>query len=114
MIFAFTLLLPLLALAVWAFWRLSPQPPDPRPVLWFNWAVTILSLAICVAVVIYVRRTMTGATDHAWWPVVSAFYGLVAIPLCLAVGGGIRRLIFGARETSKPLEISQDLSKTRF
>ena len=114
MIFALTLLLPLLALAVWAFWRLSPQPADPRPVLWFNWTVTVLSLAICVAVVIYVRRTMTGSTDHAWWPVVSAFYGLVAIPLCLAVGGGIRRLIFGRREAAKPLEISQDLSKTRF
>ena len=62
MIFALTLLLPLLALAVWAFWRLSPQPADPRPVLWFNGVVTVLSLAICVAVVIYVRRTMTGST----------------------------------------------------
>ena len=114
MIFALTLLLPLLALAVWAFWRLSPKPPDPRTVLWFNWAVTVLSLAVCVAVVIYVRRTMSGAADHAWWPVVSAFYGLVAIPLCLAVGAGIRHLLFGAREPAKPLEISQDLSKTRF
>ena len=114
MIFALTLLLPLLALAVWAFWHLSPQPADPRPVRWFNWAVTGLSLAICIVVVVFVRRTMAGATDHAWWPVVSAFYGLVAIPLCLAIGGGIRRMIFGAREASRPLEISQDLSKTRF
>ena len=114
MIFALTLLLPLLALAVWAFWHLSPQPADPRPVLWFNWTATLLSLAVCVVVVIYVRRTMSSATDHAWWPVVSVFYGLAAIPLCLAVGAGIRRLVFGRREAAKPLEISQDLSKTRF
>lgn len=114
MIFALTLLLPLLALAVWAFWRLSPRPTNPRPVLWFNWAVTVLSLAICVAVVVFVRRTMAGSTDHAWWPVVSAFYGLVAIPFCLAVGGGIRRLLFGAREAAKPIEATRDLSNTRF
>ena len=85
-----------------------------KPVLWFNWTATVLSLVVCVALVIYVRRTMSSATDHAWWPVVSAFYGLVAIPLCLAVGAGIRRLVFGRREAAKPLEISQDLSKTRF
>ena len=54
MIFALTLLLPLLPLAVWAFWHLSPQPPDPLPVLLFNWPVTGLSLAISLAVVIYV------------------------------------------------------------
>ena len=51
MIFAFTLLLPLLALAVWAFWHLSPRPADPQPVLWFNWTVTVLSLVVCVALV---------------------------------------------------------------
>ena len=39
---------------------------------------------------------------------------MAAVPLWLAVAGGIRRLIFGARGPAKPLEISQDLSKTRF
>lgn len=114
MLFAVTLLLPLLALAVWAFWRLSPKPADPRPVRWFNWAVTVLSLVVCAALVIFVRNTMSEVADHAWWPVVSAFYGLVAVPLCLAVGGGIRRLVFGAREQAQPLEPPRDLSQTRF
>lgn len=114
MLFALTLLLPLLVLAVWAFWRLSPQPPDPRRVRWFNWTVMVLSVLVCAFVVIFVRRDMAGSADHAWWPVISAFYGLVAIPACLALGGLARRLIFGAREPAQPPEPPRDLSQTRF
>lgn len=114
MLFAASLLLPLLAVAFWLFWRLSPQRPDPKPVRLFNLAVILITLAAGGAVALAVRDSMAGSPDRAWWPVVAAFYTAVAIPLCLALGGGLRRLIFGARTPAKPLEVTRDLTNTRF
>jgi hypothetical protein len=36
MLFALSLLLPLMLIAVWIFWRLSPPPSGSRPVRLFN------------------------------------------------------------------------------
>ncbi|MEZ5615422.1 MAG: hypothetical protein R3E35_09415 [Rhodocyclaceae bacterium] len=115
MIFAVSLLLPLLVLAVWVFWRLSPRRPDPGPVRLFNFAAIALGVLLAAAIAFYVRQSMQEGTDRNMWPVVAAFYVMAVVPLWLAVAGGLRRLIFGSREPAKPLEISrQDFSKTRF
>jgi uncharacterized membrane protein len=114
MLFALSLMIPLLVLAVWVFWKLSPPRPEPGPVRAFNVAAIALGVVLAVAVAWYVRGTMADSTDHAMWPAIAAYYVMAVLPLWLAVAGGIRRLLFGAREPAKPLEISQDLSKTRF
>ena len=114
MLFAVSLMIPLLVLAVWVFWRLSPPRPAPGPVRAFNVAAIALGVALGGAVSWYVRGTMANSSDHGMWPAIAAYYVMAVVPLWLAVAGGIRRLIFGVREPSKPLEISQDLSKIRF
>jgi len=114
MLFALSLMIPLLVLAAWVFWRLSPPRPEPGPVRAFNIAATLLALVLAGAVSWYVRGTMAGTSDHGMWPAIAAYYVMAAVPLWLAIAGGIRRAVFGTREPSKPLEISQDLSKTRF
>lgn len=114
MLFAVSLMIPLLVLAVWVFWRLSPPRPAPGPVRAFNVAAIALGVALAAACAWYVRGTMANSSDHGMWPAIAAYYVMAVVPLWLAVAGGIRRLVFGAREPSKPLEISQDLSKIRF
>ena len=114
MLFAVSLMIPLLVLAIWIFWRLSPPRPDPMAVRVFNVGAIASSILLAGAVGFYVRQSMAGGTDIGMWPVVTAYYVMAVVPLWLAVAGGIRRLVFGARGPSKPLEISQDLSKTRF
>ena len=114
MLFAVSLMIPLLGFSVWVFWRLSPPRPDPTSMRVYNIAASVLGLLLAGGVAWYIRGSMAGGTDHGMWPVVTAYYVMAVVPLWLAVAGGIRRLIFGAREPSKPLEISQDLSKTRF
>jgi hypothetical protein len=114
MLFAVSLMIPLLVLAVWIFWRLSPPRPEAGPVRAFNAAAVVLALALAGGIAWYVQGSMAGGTDRGMWPVVTAYYVMAVVPLWLAVAGGIRRLVFGARGPSKPLEISQDLSKTRF
>jgi thiol:disulfide interchange protein len=114
MLFAVSLMIPLLVLAVWLFWRLSPPRPDARTLRAYNVGVCALALLLAAAIAWYVRGSMAESTDHGLWPLVTAYYVMAVVPLWLAVAGGLRRLIFGAREPVKPLEISQDLSKTRF
>ncbi|CAG0946525.1 MAG: hypothetical protein EFKGCFLK_02337 [Rhodocyclaceae bacterium] len=113
MLFAVSLLIPLLVLAVWIFWRLSPKPAAGA-LRAFNLGALALGLLLAVAVAFYVRASMADTADSKLWPAVAAFYMLAFVPLWLAVAGGLRRLVFGARAPAKPLEISQDLSKTRF
>lgn len=115
MLFAVSLLIPLLVLAVWVFWRLSPQGSSAGLLRAFNLGALVLGLLLAVAIAFYVRASMADTADRNLWPAVAAFYMMACIPLWLAAAAGIRRLLFGARGPSKPLEISrQDLSKTRF
>jgi thiol:disulfide interchange protein len=114
MLFAVSLLIPLLVLAVWIFWRLSPKRPDAGPVRAFNGGAIVLGLLLAGGVAWYVRDSMADSTDRNLWPAVAAYYVMAAFPFWLALAAGIRHAVFGAREPAKPLEISQDLSKTRF
>lgn len=114
MLFAVSLMIPLLGFSVWVFWRLSPPRPDPSAMRAYNIGASVLTLLLAGAIAWYVRDSMAAGKDHGMWPVITAYYVTAVVPLWLAVAGGIRRLLFGAREPAKPLEISQDLSKTRF
>lgn len=115
MLFAASLMIPLLVLAVWIFWRLSPKPAASGSVRAFNLGALVLGLLLVAAIAFYVRASMAETSDRGMWPVVAAFYVMAFVLLWLAFAGGIRRLFFGTREASRPLEISrQDLSKTRF
>jgi uncharacterized protein YhhL (DUF1145 family) len=114
MLFALSLLLPLLGFFFWLFWRLSPARPDPRPLRWFNLAAIVLALAVGAVTILQVRESMAAAADHTWWPVVAAFYMLAVIPLCLAFAGAIRHFLFRSNAPAKPPEPQRDLSQTRF
>lgn len=113
MLFALSLLLPLLLISLWLFFRFSPKRDNGRPVIWFNAVALALCVAICAWVVLAVRATMIGSNDQSWWALMALFYTLVTLPACLAVAAGLRHLIFRSKEKSKPLEV-RDLSQTRF
>lgn len=114
MLFALSLLLPLLAFFFWLFWRLSPARADPRPVRRFNLAAIAVALAAGAVAAWQVRANMAAAADHGWWPVVAAFYMLVVIPLCLVLAGAVRHFVFRSDAPAKPPEPPRDLSQTRF
>jgi multisubunit Na+/H+ antiporter MnhE subunit len=114
MLFALSLLLPLVVIAVWIFWRLSPQRPNPAPLRLFNVGAIVLGLLLAVGIAFYVRHYLSGTNESGKWPGVTAYYVATLFPLWLALAGGLRSLLFRGRGPAKPLEISQDLSKTRF
>jgi len=114
MVFPLTLLLPVLVLSLWLFWRLSPPRPDATPVRRFNAIAIILTLMIAALAAWYVRSTMMASSDHASWPLIAAFYLLGVIPMSLAVAGLVRKKLYGAKEAAKSLELTRDLTNTRF
>jgi hypothetical protein len=93
MILVLLIQLPLLLLAVWAFYRLSPVTPDQRGVRRFNTVVVLLGLGLCGLVAVKVYSDLLAGPDRAWWPVVSALYSLALFPGVLLVGGLIRNLV---------------------
>ncbi|MBX3648441.1 MAG: hypothetical protein KF853_01570 [Rhodocyclaceae bacterium] len=114
MVFALSLLLPMLAFSFWLFWRLSPQRVEAAPLRRFNLAAIALALLLGALLIWYVRSNMMTGSDRATWPLVAAFYLAGAIPLFLALAGLVRRKCYGSKEADKPLELTRDLSKTRF
>lgn len=114
MLFVLSLLVPLLVLSVWIFWRLSPPALRAGRLRAYNLAAVLLGLGLAAALAAYVRASLEPSGERALWPLVAAFYAMAFFPLWLALAGGLRRLLFGARPSAEPLQIHQDLSQTRF
>jgi len=116
MLFALSLLIPLLGFFFWLFWRMTPKRRDSRSVRWFNFAAMAVALVATLVITYLVRARMAAAPDHVWWPIVASFYVLVLAPLLLLAAGALRQAWFPPDTPAAPLpdEAPRDLSKTRF
>ncbi len=100
MILLLLILVPVLLLTLWAFFRLSPKGGDRRKVIGFNLGVLIFGLAMCGLVTLNIYTDMSSGSDRAWWPVVSGLYSLALFPTVLFLGGLVRNLVlFRIRES---------------
>ena len=98
MIVAFAILLPVLAVSLWAYLRFRPGTAGAKSIRIFDALVVGCALALSIAATIYLRKEMASGPDSAWWPVVSAIYSLVIFPACLLVGGIIRHVVYSRPE----------------
>ena len=102
MIIALLVLVPVLLMSLWAFFRLSPKRGERRKVIGFNLGVLILGLAMCGLVTLNAYIDMSPGSDRAWWPVTSVLYSLVLFPAVLFVGGVVRNFfLFRVREPKR-------------
>lgn len=93
MIVALIILLPVLGVVAWAFFRFTPSHADRKKVLRFNrWSLAVaLLLAAAWSVRTYV--VMTPGVDAPWWPVISVLGALIIIPLVLALAAILRNFV---------------------
>ena len=93
MVLTLIVLLPVLILSLWGFYRLSPRDAAKRLVRLYNAAVMIAGVALCMGISLRLRATMADTPDRAWWPVLSAVFSMLALPLWLAACGVVRNLL---------------------
>ena len=93
MVLAVIVLLPVLVLSVWGFYKLSPGDGERRVVRLYNTAVVVAGVLFCTAVSLKFRTELADTPDRAWWPAFSMIFSLLALPLWLAVWGGARNLL---------------------
>ena len=94
MIVAFAILLPVLGVSLWAYFRFRPGRDGAKSIRIFDALVVGCAVALSIVATSYLRKEMASGPDSAWWPVVSAIYSLVIFPACLLVGGMIRYVVY--------------------
>jgi hypothetical protein len=96
MVAALLILVPVVAVVAWAFFRFSPGHAERKRVLLFNVASLIVALAIAATWTVRTYLVMSPTVDSAWWPVISVLGALVVIPLVLALAAIVRNFfVFG-------------------
>lgn len=93
MIMALLILVPVVGVTAWAFFRFSPAHAERRRVLQFNVVSVIVALAIAGAWTVRTYLVMSPTVDSAWWPVISVLGALVAIPLVLVLAAILRNFL---------------------
>jgi len=93
MIIVLIVLLPILVLSLWWFYKLSPRDAEQRLVRLYNTAVLVGGVLICAGLTLRIQAMMADTSDRAWWPVLSAIFSLLFLPLWLAVCGVVRNLL---------------------
>ena len=100
MVAALLILVPVVAVVAWAFFRFSPAHVERKRVLLFNVASLIVALAIAAAWTVRTYLVMSPTVDSAWWPVISVLGALVVIPLVLALAAIVRNFLIFHRGTA--------------
>ncbi len=93
MVAALLILVPVLALAAWAFFRFAPAHAECKRLFFFNIASLIVALAIAAAWTVRTYLVMSSTVDSPWWPVISALGALVVIPLVLTLAAIVRNFL---------------------
>ena len=93
MILALAILVSVLLLSVWLFFRLSPKDAAKMGVTLYNACVLIVGVLSCGALTFGLHSTLADTMDRPWWPILSVLGSLVAFSLCLVVGGVVRNLL---------------------
>ncbi len=92
MILSLLVLVPLLALSVWAFFRFTP-PGIHRGLRRYNASAVLVGVLLCGGYSVLVYTRMVGSVDASWWPVLSLLGSLVIFPGWLLLAGLLRNLV---------------------
>ncbi len=95
MFLALIVLVPILLLSIWAFFKFSPNMEGRKVILLFNLSVLGVGLLLSALLTLKVHANLAAGPDRAWWPILSALGTLVVFPVVLLAGGLLRNgLVF--------------------
>ncbi|MBI5910791.1 MAG: hypothetical protein HY848_12675 [Betaproteobacteria bacterium] len=102
MIVAFLILLPVVGVVGWAFFRFAPIHADRKAVLRFNLLSLTVALLLAVAWSVRTYLVMSPTVDSGWWPIISMLGALLIVPLVLGLAAILRNYVLFRRSTERP------------
>ena len=93
MIMAYLVLIPILLLALWLFFKSSPKENNSKKILGYNLFTIFLAVALSVFYSLRLRASMIDGSDFGWWPVLSFLASLVIMTGVLILSGLLRNLL---------------------
>lgn len=93
MIAALLVLVPIVAVVTWAFFRFAPRHVERKAVVRFNLGALALGMALAGAWCVRTYLVMSPTEDRAWWPLISLLGSLAIFPLALGVAAILRNLV---------------------
>ncbi len=93
MIAALLVLVPIVGVVTWAFFRFAPRHVERKAVVRFNLGALALGLALAGAWCLRTYLVMSPTEDRAWWPLISLLGSLAIFLLALGVAAILRNLV---------------------
>lgn len=93
MILVYGLLIPLLIICLWIFFKSSPKQINPSKIKLYNFGTIILAIAVSVAYSLKLRTAMINDSDFPWWPVLSFMFSLLISVGIIFTLGILRNLL---------------------
>ena len=92
MILTYIVLIPLLIIMLWGFFKTSPKI-NSNNIKIYNSVTIILAITLSIAYSLKLRSSMMNSTDFGWWPVLSFMFSLAISIGIIFVSGIIRNLL---------------------
>ena len=93
MILLALILIPLFLLALFLFFRSTPESENKRKATQFNSAVVFVGAISCILISLYSYLTVGTSIDSVWWPILAFFGSIFVFIVVLIIGGIYRNLI---------------------
>ena len=93
MIIALLILVPIVGVVGWAFFRFAPKHCDKKSLLRFNLLSLAVSLLLAIGWCVRTYLVMSPSVDSAWWPIISLLGSLFIIPVALGVAAILRNFV---------------------
>jgi hypothetical protein len=93
MIAALLILLPVVGVVAWVFFRYTPAHAEREALFRFNIVALIVAAGLGAAWSLRTYLLMSPTVDSAWWPVISALGVLVVVPLVLGLAAILRHFV---------------------
>jgi hypothetical protein len=90
---ALLILVPIVCVITWAFFRFAPRHVERKAVVRFNLGALALGLALAGAWCVRTYLVMSPTVDAAWWPLISLLGSLAIFPLALGVAAVLRSVV---------------------
>jgi len=102
MIGAFLILLPVVGIMGWAFFRFTPIHANRKVVLRLNLLSLTVALLLAVAWSVRTYLVMSPTVDSGWWPIISILGALLIVSVVLGLAAILRNFVLFRRGTQEP------------